>query len=713
MVPRRIASLLAMQLALVFTLTACGSGAVRDDGSLFLEPCLPIDGSDVDPCLRDLHWTIGGSRASYSSYVIPEAPIDLFTRMKFSTSLYESGLNTPQFYVRGTFKPGSVRCLEATVITYAAEPSLDRPLTYGRPRGNGKFDYNCFIDLRVSEYLNGDGPVTIPILTYWGRASQDENSESYAYFRNGGPALGLEGKEMVVVLTRPLDIAVGAWGFDHVAGWDVQRREDGVVVVSVWTGILGPPDPSNWEYTLEEFRPLVKDAMALFRAHMGGRIGYHPDDPEFAEDANGASLIENLRGLGAFTVDDVTPAPAPTVPGETDPDPYGFSVNEDTLTASPEVPGGLEDTPTPVSALGDEPTATATDSVATSQLEVVVPPCLPFPGSDVDPCGRRDSFDTFTPGIEATVQIPDVVETITQSFLRWSDRPYWATHFVVRATVIPGSTRCGPKVPVASHLAAYESGDSNSTAQESFCYVDLSVNEYLVGQGPSRITATTGVNIQGYHYDSECGALCRAHGAEEVRATGIEGVEWILYLGGPRQLGQGAWDLDGVFDVQRRQDGTVVVVNRYKGVILERSKPENYDVNLSRLEQPLDGFRKNVTEAFAAFVALTGGRTGTVNDKEGRLPPILASNAGPAGFNDFLVRTRLSEGTPAPPPPVPGENDPNPDGLSINDIIATKVAGGVRIPGGLEDTPTPVSALGDERTATTTAPTPESEGSDE
>lgn len=91
---------------------------------------------------------------------------------------------------------------------------------------------------------------------------------------------------------------------------------------------------------------MVKDAMASFRAHMGGRIGYHPDDPEFAEDANGASLIENLRGLGAFTVDDVTPAPAPTVPGETDPDPYGFSVNEDTTTASLE-DAITTDTPVP------------------------------------------------------------------------------------------------------------------------------------------------------------------------------------------------------------------------------------------------------------------------------------------------------------------------------------------------------------------------------
>ena len=163
------------------------------------------------------------------------------------------------------------------------------------------------------------------------------------------------------MLVRPIDISVGTWRWSRNESWDVQRRDDGeVVVVSLWAGVLGVADTSEWEYTLEEFRPMVKEAMGRLRADTGGRVGYHADDPEFAEDANGASLIENLRDLGAFTVDDVTPVPAPTVPGETDPDPYGFSVNDDTVTASPEVTGGLEGTPAPVSALGDEPTATAT-----------------------------------------------------------------------------------------------------------------------------------------------------------------------------------------------------------------------------------------------------------------------------------------------------------------------------------------------------------------
>ena len=348
------------------------------------------------------------------------------------------------------------------------------------------------------------------------------------------------------------------------------------------------------------------------------------------------------------------------------------------------------------------------DPVATSLLEAVIPPCVPLPDSNVDPCARRDDFPRLTPHIEAAIVIPEIVETLEDGFIRWSERPFWAIHFAVRATAIPGSTRCGPAIPSVDHYSVYSPDLLVIVDNHSFCYVDVAVNEYLIGQGPARLTATLGESPSyADYFASQCDEPCRRRGAEVYLEAGIEGVEFILLLGGPRKLGQGAWDVQGSFDVQRKMDGTIVVVWRHKGAILERSKAENYSTNLSRLERLLNEFRDLMTDAYGTFVELTGGLTGTVNDEKGRLPPKLASNAGPAGFNDFLVRTRLIEGAPKPPPPVPGENDPNPDGLRTNDIIATRVAGG------LEDAPTPVSALGDEPTATSTAPTPESEGSDE
>lgn len=249
------------------------------------------------------------------------------------------------------------------------------------------------------------------------------------------------------------------------------------------------------------------------------------------------------------------------------------------------------------------------DLVASSRLASVVPPCIPFPGSVIDPCAVQDFFPTFTPHIEKTVEIPEVVETLEQSWLDWSVYPFWATHFVVRATVIPGSTRCGPPVLGVSHSAGYVPEINSLPSYRSYCYVDLAVNEYIIGQGPSRIPVTTGENPNDFG-EGSCDDLCRGEGARRVQNTGIEGVEWILFLGGPRHLGQGAWEIEGEFDVQRRQDGTVVVVDRYRGVILARSTPENYAVNASRLEQPLNEFRKTATDAYESFVKLTGGSLG-------------------------------------------------------------------------------------------------------
>ena len=118
-------------------------------------------------------------------------------------------------------------------------------------------------------------------------------------------------------------------------------------------------------------------------------------------------------------------------------------------------------------------------------------------------------------------------------------------------------------------------------------------------------------------------------------------------------------------------------------------------------------------DAHRDLVKKTGGRITTSTDIRGNPAALMALDAGPEALSDFVFSTTAierSKVTPTNPPPVPGENDPNPAGLTINDIIATRVAGGVTIPGGLEDTPTPVSALGDEPTATvepTVTDTPE------
>ena len=373
--------------------------------------------------------------------------------------------------------------------------------------------------------------------------------------------------------------------------------------------------------------------------------------------------------------------------------------------AQSEIEAGANPTEPPTSQSDIAPALTPTPRPS-QHLNVIVPPCVPYPGSGVDPCSRRDTWEYHNPFRAVSFVIPDVFWTL-RDLVIITDSPTSAPQFIVRAIVIPGSIRCGNAEFELKMISSYNDGWSESLQRgDSHCFVDIAVNEYLLGGGPNRLTVNTRVQpcrISGE--EPACGADRWKVGVDSLRATGIEGVEWIFSLGGPRDLGALAWDIVGRWDVQLREDGEVVVVSRLKQTVLRSSSPENFDVNLSRVEQTLDDFRSIVKDAHRDLVEMTQGRITTRNDVRDQPAARMALDAGPTGLSDFIFSTTSIErlnATPTSPPPVPGENDPNPAGLTVNDIIATRVAGGIAIPGGLEDTATPVSALGDEPTATAT-----------
>ena len=172
--------------------------------------------------------------------------------------------------------------------------------------------------------------------------------------------------------------------------------------------------------------------------------------------------------------------------------------------------------------------------------------------------------------------------------------------------------------------------------------------------------------------------------AEREVGRRIEGNEFILFIGHTPDLGLAVWGIASYFrDVQRRADGTVVVVAWSKEYYQDRPS-EFSSLNASRLEMTLEQFKPVVRAAHQKYVDANGGRITTKRDYLGREFPMLLTDASTESLNAFISQTRALEQfdlTPAPPPPVPGENDPNPDGLVINDIIATRVAGGEPIPG--------------------------------
>ena len=388
----RISILLVIGLA-VLMLGVHGCFQVNEPQSVIVEPCIALAGSDVDPCGRNPLWDIvTGVSASYTENSLPRLPFSILEEIRRVSNRDKThGIYSPQFFVRGTFVPDSSRCVKDDVVIMVAN---DRSLiTWDlASEAHSRITFNCYIDVKVREYLNGRGPDRVPIDIWHYTVSRENLTDDFAErLARSTPMSWMEGREMLMPLVRPNDISNGAWELQSFQSlWDVQRRSDGeIVVVGGWASI---DHRFDYEFGIGEFTTSIKEAMASVKAENGGRVGNSQGDLPFADDANLGSLLENLRLYGAYSVADVTPVSAPRVPGDTDPDPYGLLVSDAAETAVPEVHGGLEGTATPVSALGDEPTATAT----------------------VEPTATEDAEPTATATVEPTAT-PEAASTSEQS----------------------------------------------------------------------------------------------------------------------------------------------------------------------------------------------------------------------------------------------------------------------------------------------------------
>jgi len=329
-------------------------------------------------------------------------------------------------------------------------------------------------------------------------------------------------------------------------------------------------------------------------------------------------------------------------------------------------------------------------------LDVVVPPCVPYPDSDMDPCERRDAWPELNPYVSRATVLLQPAPTLEDIYLKFLEDRFYeaAVQLVVRAIPIPHSTRCGTYNSFGTRFDFTEGVVERN--DHTHCYVELAVNEYIVGSGPRKLTIDLGVWIPNYDQET-LGREARLFGER------IEGWEWIISINGPRDPNNASWGMLWFDDVQLREDGVVVVRTANMSKYERYSLPEYARINAERAEMTLTEYRKQAKSAYEKYYSITGGRIGTVNDVNGNALPFLVEDASDASLQQYIGQIKVVEAiefTPKSPPPVPGENDPNPAGLTVNDVIATRVAGGVRIPGGLEDTPTPVSALGDEPTAT-------------
>ena len=329
-------------------------------------------------------------------------------------------------------------------------------------------------------------------------------------------------------------------------------------------------------------------------------------------------------------------------------------------------------------------------------LQATVAPCIQIEGNTKDPCARRMYWDpnpvfygAHTRYYETPVRFRDGI-----SRLSIGSTP----HIIARALGLPGTTRCAPQATL------YLYGDEADAGSSTFyCFTDFDVRSYIIGQGPEKLT----VNVAFGHHLTQAWndemALYSASAVSEV----WEGYEWVIFIAPHPSAAVEAWSAIWADDVQRLEDGTIAAVSQ--SAHYHRSEIEDGVLDrkyLRYIENPLDEFELMIKQDFPV---LEGKEVG---DDPNR--PSLIQDANADVLHKFYVGQGAYDNltvTPAPPPPVPGENDPYIPGTRVDDPPPDEST--VAVPGALDDTatdtPTPTPTPTPTSTPTVT-PEPNDDG---
>ena len=306
------------------------------------------------------------------------------------------------------------------------------------------------------------------------------------------------------------------------------------------------------------------------------------------------------------------------------------------------------------------------DNSGVVYLEEVVPPCVPTE-SEPDPCpvGSPSRIDTGVLALQYMRRVPTFTERLVQE-----EGVLGIPHIVVRGTVQTGSTRCDRYPDVIANYVKVQV----IPAGFYFCFVDITVNEYIVGEGPPVLTIMMErMNVWDLVDSSGNLFSWASYYFDQLKSDTVsvyEGKEMILFLSIPLSIAVESWGTLGGgsrWFVQQTDDGIRAVA---QNIWLARN-----DEMRSKLNLPLDEMIEDIKVASVERLVITGGRMGT----DPALPMLVTDANELREFYTTVGAVYEGDNATVLPPPVPGEDDPPPPTLPANDDTVSPT---VPVPGG-------------------------------
>ena len=292
------------------------------------------------------------------------------------------------------------------------------------------------------------------------------------------------------------------------------------------------------------------------------------------------------------------------------------------------------------------------------QPMTIPPPCTPLPGAESDPCEGRPSHN-----IE-----PDGNIVIHNEF--WpgpSPEPLWTwleggytgaqheAHMVVRAQVMPETVRCvtNNRFRLQPYLRTPGTRVLETGLGDIECYADLNVSEYFVGAGPTTLTILA--YWRSYWDDSlsEAEIATKRKTVEDIIADGLPGYEGVVFIGIPVNAAIETWTAVAVWDLERRDDGTIIAVHPDRDWWMD---PDRFQPGYRELvEFTLPAFRTAATAAYASMLAKYDGRI----DEAENLPMLVTNASNLRSFHVETGNVNHPDGPPTQPPPACGKAVPD------------------------------------------------------